>query len=562
MQALANALTQQRLHHAYLFTGTRGVGKTTVSRILAKSLNCTGARRQGGITAAALRRVRGLHATSTPAASSTTSSSTRPPTAASTRSASCSSRPSTSRRRPLQGLHDRRSAHAHQGRVQRDAEDARGAARVPEVRAGDDRSAEGAGDGAVALPAVQPAADGAADACTSTWRACSAPEQRRRRAGALRLLARAARGSMRDALSLTDQAIAFGGGRLEEAGVRAMLGSVDRGHAVRLRRGAGARATAPRVVGRRRRRCATLGLSAAGTLEEMAALLQQMAVRRPCRARSTPTIPTRADAARLRRCCRPTRRSCSTASSLHGRAELRLAPDEYAALVMVLLRMLAFPPPGERTGAASPERAHRRRRPPAPRRRRPRPRAAVAPPAAPERMPIDPACEPRSRRRGSTPCRDEAPASAPIAVAPRRRGAGAASHATRRPLGGARAQMVQRGQHRRAGARTGDAGRVDRRCEHAASGACWRLRVEREIAAQRRRCARSCRRRWPTPLGRAVRLELEAGGRPTRRRCATPPSASAGQAEAEQIIHDDPLVQALMAQFKTARIVPGSVKPR
>ncbi|MES2092086.1 MAG: DNA polymerase III subunit gamma/tau, partial [Pseudomonadota bacterium] len=95
-------------------------------------------------------------------------------------------------------------------------------------------------------------------------------------AGALSLLARAARGSMRDALSLTDQAIAFGGGRLDEAAVRQMLGAVDRQHVQAIieavSRGDGAALVAAVDTLR------TLGLSASGTLEELATALQRMAV--------------------------------------------------------------------------------------------------------------------------------------------------------------------------------------------------------------------------------------------------------------------------------------------
>jgi DNA polymerase-3 subunit gamma/tau len=95
-------------------------------------------------------------------------------------------------------------------------------------------------------------------------------------APALQLIARAARGSMRDALSLTDQAIAHGAGVIDEAGVRQMLGAVDRGHAVWLVEALAARQGAAVIAAIDELR--ELGLSAAGTLEEMAALLQQMAV--------------------------------------------------------------------------------------------------------------------------------------------------------------------------------------------------------------------------------------------------------------------------------------------
>ncbi len=148
--ALGNALTQGRVHHAFLFTGTRGVGKTTIARILAKCLNC-----ETGVTA-------------TPCGKCATCKRDRRGTLR---------RPHRSRRRvahqgrrharaareravradarPLQGLPRRRSAHAVHALVQRLAEDARGTAAAREVPAGDHRSAETAGDGAVALPAVQ-----------------------------------------------------------------------------------------------------------------------------------------------------------------------------------------------------------------------------------------------------------------------------------------------------------------------------------------------------------------------------------------------------------------------
>ena len=147
--------------------------------------------------------------------------------------------------------------------------------------------------------------------------------------GALKLIARAARGSMRDALSLADQAIAYGSGRIEEAAVRQMLGAVDRSHAVRCIEAAAARdgaALIGAVDGLRE-----LGLSAAGTLEEMAALLQEMAVVQAVPGALADDDPDSEVARRLAALLPPTRPSSSTASSWTAAPRSRWRPTNTAA---------------------------------------------------------------------------------------------------------------------------------------------------------------------------------------------------------------------------------------
>ena len=299
MQALTNALEQQRLHHAYLFTGTRGVGKTTVSRILAKSLNCTGRRRQGGITADALRRLPGLHRRSTPTASSTTSSSTPRPTAASTRSADLLERAVYKPEHgPLQGLHDRRGA-----QLTKDAFNAllKTLEEPPDYL----KFVLATTDPQKMLPTVL-------SRCLQFNLRPMAPETVREHlaqvleaeavpvdAQALRLLSRAARGSMRDALSLTDQAIAFGGGALDEASGAPDAGQRRPRPCRAAARGAGRSATARRVLadGRRAARARPVGR---GHARGDGALLQQMAVRAGgARRAATTADPDTAERARL-----------------------------------------------------------------------------------------------------------------------------------------------------------------------------------------------------------------------------------------------------------------------
>ncbi|HEX4235101.1 MAG TPA: DNA polymerase III subunit gamma/tau, partial [Caldimonas sp.] len=275
VQALANALTQQRLHHAYLFTGTRGVGKTTIARILAKALNCTGPDGNGGITAqpcgvcAACRDIdagRFIDYVELDAASN------RGVDEITRLLDQAVYKPVVGRFKVylIDEVH-MLSTTAFNAMLKTLEE-------PPEylkfiLATTDPQKVPATVLSRCLQFNLRPMA---VETIVAHLQEILAIESVEAAPPALKLIARAARGSMRDAQSLTDQAIAFGSGRIEEAGVRQMLGAVDRSHAIRCIEATAARdgaALLDAVDGLRE-----LGLSAAGALEEIATLLQEMAV--------------------------------------------------------------------------------------------------------------------------------------------------------------------------------------------------------------------------------------------------------------------------------------------
>jgi DNA polymerase-3 subunit gamma/tau len=159
-------------------------------------------------------------------------------------------------------------------------------------------------------------------------------------ASALRLLARAAGGSMRDALSLTDQAIAYCAGQVTEDAVRGMLGTIDQRHLVHLLRAlAAGRADAVLQVADD---LATRGLSYAGALADVASLLARVAVAQRVPSALDDIDPLAADITALAGELHPDLIQLFYSVAVHSRTELALAPDEYAGFVMACLRMLSL----------------------------------------------------------------------------------------------------------------------------------------------------------------------------------------------------------------------------
>ncbi|MNK42878.1 DNA polymerase III subunit tau [compost metagenome] len=404
VRALTHALDTQRLHHAWLFTGTRGVGKTTLSRILAKSLNC-----ETGITS----KPCGV----------------------------CRACTEIDAGRFVDYLElDAASNRGVEEMTQllEQAVYAPGAGRFKVYMIDEVHMLTGHAFNAMLKTLEEPPPhvkfilattdpqkipvtvlsrclqfnlkQMPADSIVGHLQAVLGQEDVGFEVPALRLIGQAASGSMRDALSLTDQAIAYSAGNLTEDAVRGMLGTIDQRHLVRLLDALstgdakGVLAVADELAIR--------GLSYAGALADLAVLLSRVAIEQRVTGVTPAEDPLAGDIARLAQVLHPDAVQLFYSVAVHSRSELTLAPDEYAGFIMACLRMLAL------NGDAGPQTVLEA--PAAPARQTAEPALATAAPAA---APAPAASAPAATAAVvSAPAATAAvappPASAPAAMAP------------------------------------------------------------------------------------------------------------------------------------------------
>jgi DNA polymerase-3 subunit gamma/tau len=341
VRALTHALEQQRLHHAYLFTGTRGVGKTTLSRILAKSLNCIGVDGAGDITAqpcgvcevcTAIDAGRFVDYIEMDAASN------RGVDEMAQLLEQAVYAPSNARFKVymIDEVH-MLTNHAFNSMLKTLEEPPE---HVKFILATTDPQK---------IPVT------VLSRCLQFNLKQMPPghivshldnilgqEGIEFEAPALRLLAQGAHGSMRDALSLTDQAIAYAAGKVTLDAVQGMLGALDQSYLIRVldalaqQDGAALLSVADEMAAR--------SLSYSAALQDLGTLLHQIALAQTVPAALSEDLPQRDDIVRLAQQFEAEQVQLFYQIVVHGRNELGLAPDEYAGFSMTLLRMLAFRP--------------------------------------------------------------------------------------------------------------------------------------------------------------------------------------------------------------------------
>ena len=337
LQALVNALDSERLHHAYLFTGTRGVGKTTIARILAKALNCE----KNGVSSepcgecSACMEIdegRFVDLIEVDAASKTKVDDTR-------------------------DLLDNVQYAPARGRYK--------VYLIDEVHMLSKSSFNAllktleeppphvkfllATTDPQKLPATVLSRCLQFNLKRMTPRLISdrlqyicKAEGIEFEAAALALLARAADGSMRDALSLLDQAIAYCGGTIDESQVALMLGTINREHVVGLLRSL-ATDDAPGIIDSLREIDEQFP-DYGRLLEDLARDLQRIAVFQVVGACDSDDELSEQEFAELAESLPPSDVQLFYQTAIMGRRDLHHAPDPRSGVEMTLLRMLAFRP--------------------------------------------------------------------------------------------------------------------------------------------------------------------------------------------------------------------------